>query len=165
MKTAKDLDHTKTVIVLTDFTKSALNAADYALFLAVQLKTNILLFHSYYISVSELESLQINDYQSLAQTSKSNLEKEMNRLNSLNNSIKTSTTNFRPEIDYLSEGGGISENVCRVIEEKKDIFMLVMSGFKARNNDDFLFGTEIKEVVKKARCPVVIVPEMDFLRL
>ncbi|TCC93088.1 universal stress protein [Pedobacter hiemivivus] len=162
MKTAKDLDHTKTVIVLTDFTKSALNAADYALFLAVQLKTNILLFHSYYISVSELESLQINDYQSLAQTSKSNLEKEMNRLN---NSIKTSTTNFKPEIDYLSEGGGIAENVCSIIEEKKNIFMLVMSGFKARNNDDFLFGTEIKEVVKKARCPVVIVPEMDFLRL
>lgn len=160
MKTTKDLDHTKTIIVLTDFTKSALNAADYALFLAVQLKTNILLFHSYYISVSEFESLQINDYQSLAQTSKSNLEKEMNRLN---NSIKTST-NFKPEIDYLSEGGGIAENVCSIIDEKKNIFMLVMSGFK-KSNDDFLFGTEIKAVVKKARCPVVIVPEIEFLRL
>jgi nucleotide-binding universal stress UspA family protein len=162
MKTTKDLDHTKTIIVLTDFTKSALNAADYALFLAVQLKTNILLFHSYYISVSELESLQINDYHSLAQTSKSNLKKEMNRLNS---SIKTSPSNFKPEIDYLSEGGSIMENVCSIIDEKQDIFMLVMSGFKARNNDDFLFGTEIKEVVRKARCPVVIVPEIEFLRL
>lgn len=121
----------------------------------------MLLFHSFYISVSELESLQINDYQSLAQTSKSNLEKEMNRLN---NSIKTSTTNFKPEIDYLNEGGGIAENVCRIIDEKKNIFMLVMSGFK-KNNDDFLFGTEIKAVIKKAICPVVIVPEIEFLRL
>lgn len=164
MKTAKNSDHTKTILVLTDFTKSALNAADYALFLAGQLKTNILLFNSYYVPAmeSEFESLQINDYRSLAQTSKSNLEKEMNRLN---NSIKTSKSNFKPEIDYLSEGGGIAENVCSIIDEKKNIFMLVMSGFKARSNDDFLFGTEINAVVSKARCPVVIVPEIEFLRL
>jgi nucleotide-binding universal stress UspA family protein len=162
MKTTKDLDHTKTILVLTDFTKSALNAADYALFLAVQLKTNVLLFHSYYISVSELESLQITNYSLLAQTSKSNLKKEMNRLNSI---IKASTSNFKPEIDYLSEGGGIAGNVCRIIDEKPNILMLVMSGFKARSYDDFLFGTEINAVVKKARCPVVIVPEIEFLRL
>lgn len=161
MKTTKELSHTKTILVLTDFTKSALNAADYALFLAVQLKTNILLFHSYYISGSELESLQITNYALLAQNSKSNLKKEMNRLNS---SIKTSTGNFEPEIDYLSEGGGIAGNVCRIIDEKQNILMLVMSGFKARSKDDFLFGTEINAVVSKARCPVVIVPEIEFLK-
>jgi nucleotide-binding universal stress UspA family protein len=154
-------DQTKTILVLTDFTNSALNAADYALYLASQLKTNILLYHSYYIPATESERLQITNYGLLAETSKSNLEKEMNRLN---NSIKTSTTDFIPKIDYLSEGGGITENVCSIIEERKNILMLVMSGFKA-HNDDVLFGTEITSVVSKARCPAVIVPEVEFLRV
>ncbi|WP_152542203.1 universal stress protein [Pedobacter sp. V48] len=162
MKTAKDLGHKKTILVLTDFTKSALNAADYALFLAGLLKTNVLLFHSYHVSVSESDSFKMTNYALLAQTSKSNLKKEMNRLNG---NIQTTTSNFKPEIDYLSEGGGIAENVCSIIDEKKNIFMLVMSGFKARNNEDFLFGTEINSVVRKARCPVVVVPEIEFLRL
>ncbi|MBB5638388.1 MULTISPECIES: universal stress protein [Pedobacter] len=162
MKTSQDSDHTKTILVLTDFTKSALNATDYALFLAVQLKTNMLLFHSYYISGSEFESSQIVDYELLAQISKLNLEKEMNRLNTV---INADTKNFKPRIDYLSEGGGVVENVCSIIDKKKDILMLVMSGFKSHSNDDVLFGTEITEVVSKARCPAVIVPEIECLRL
>lgn len=153
---------TKTILVLTDFTNSALNAADYALFLAVQLKTNILLFHSYYIPATESEYLQITDYASLAETSQSNLKKEMDRLNS---AIKTDIGSFKPEIDCLSEGGGIAENVIIIINERKNILMLVMGGFKARNNDDILFGTEIISVVSKARCPAVIVPEVEFLRV
>lgn len=162
MKTNQDLKHSKTILVLTDFTNSALNAADYALLLAVQLKTNIILFHSYFISVSEFESSQITDYALLAQISRSNLEKEKNRLNL---AVKTAEDSFIPRIDYLSEGGGIVENVCSIIDEKKDILMLVMSGFKAHNNDDILFGTEITAVVRKARCPVVIVPEVECLKL
>ena len=161
IKSNKDLDDTKTILVLTDFTNSALNAADYALFLAVQLKTNILLFHSYYICVSEHESLQITNYELLAQSSKSRLEKENNRLKI---AMKASAHDFEPRIDYLSAGGGVTDNVCNIIEEKKNILMLVMSGFKAKS-DDFLFGTEITAVVSKARCPVVIVPEVEFLRV
>lgn len=155
-------NQTKTILVLTDFTNSALNAADYALFLACQLKANILLYHSYYIPATESECLQITDYASLAETSQSNLKKEMNRLE---NSIKTEIGNFKPEIDCLSEGGGIAENVSNIINERKNILMVVMSGFKARNNDDILFGTEITSVVSKARCPTVIVPEVEFLRV
>lgn len=131
-------DRTKTILVLTDFTNSALNAADYALFLASQLKTNILLYHSYYIPATESECLQITNYKLLAETSKSNLEKEMNRLNI---SLKASGSNFKPQIDYLSEGGSFTDN------------------------DDILFGTEITAVVSKARCTVVIVPEVEFLRV
>jgi len=162
MEATDDTNRTKTILVLTDFTKSALNAGDYALFLATQLKTNVLLFHSYDISVSEFKSLQINDYTLLAETSKSNLEKEVTRLKS---AIKTSVSNFKPQIDYLSESGSVEENVCSIIDKKKNVLMVVMGGFKARSNNDFLFGTEIKAVVSKVRCPVVIVPEFEFLRV
>lgn len=68
-------DQTKIILVLTDFTNSALNAADYALFLASQLKTKLLLYHSYYIPATESECLQITNYGLLAETSKSNLKK------------------------------------------------------------------------------------------
>jgi len=154
-------DQSKTILVLTDFTNSALNAADYALFLASQLKTNILLYHSYYIPSTESECLQITNYGLLAETSKSNLQKEMNRLNI---SLKASGSKFNPQIDYLSEGGSFTDNVCSIIDERKNILMLIMSGFKV-HNDDILFGTEITAVVSKARCPVVIVPEVEFLRV
>lgn len=160
MEATDDTDRTKTILVLTDFTKSALNAADYALFLATQLRTNVLLFHSYDISVSEFKSLQINDY--LAETSKSNLKKEVIRLKS---AIKPSVSNFKPHIDYLSESGSVEENVCSIIDKKKNVLMVVMGGFKAHSNNDFLFGTAIKAVVSRARCPAVIVPEFEFLRV
>jgi nucleotide-binding universal stress UspA family protein len=151
---------TKSILVLTDFSSSALNAADYAMFLAIQLKVNILLFHAYDVSESEPDAALTSDYNLLAQDSDSNLVQEMNRLKL---KIKTADSTFIPKIEYLSEGGGVAENACSIIDDHKNILMLVMSGLKAHNDDYIKFGSKINALIKKARCPAVIVPELNFL--
>jgi nucleotide-binding universal stress UspA family protein len=152
--------NTKSILVLTDFTSSALHAADYALHLALHLGANILLFHSYYVSVSASDALQVVDYESLAQDSTKNLHIESNRLKA---KIKALAHPFIPEIICRSEGGGVAENVSNIIAEKKNVLMLVMGGIKAHNDDYINFGSQIKSVVSKALCPAVIVPEMEFI--
>jgi len=158
MKSNADL---KTILVLTDFSKTARHAADYALFLAEQLTADILLFNSYYVPVPGFDSWPAKDYPALLQNSKSKLEKEASRLNSI---LENNQNNFKPVINYSSDGGLVADNVYNIINDKKNIMMLVMGGYKAYNNDDILFGSEITAVLCKARCPAVIVPEFPFLR-
>jgi nucleotide-binding universal stress UspA family protein len=151
----------KTILVLTDFSKSALHAADYAVFLARQLKANILLFNSYYVPIPGFDSWPTKDYPALMQNSKLKLENEANRLNDM---VNSNQDNFKPVISYLSDGGLVEDNVYTIISERNNIMMLVMGGYKACNNDDVLFGSEITAVLSKAKCPAVIVPEYTFLQ-
>lgn len=150
----------RTILVLTDFSSCARNAADYALVLAGKFNANILLFHSYFVPVSAFDSWPTKDYPMLLERSMVRLGEEADRLKELLASAKSI---FVPVIDCLSDGGTVADNVANLIAERPQILMVVMGGYRARNNDDFLFGTAISEVLGKAKCPAVIVPECDFL--
>jgi len=150
----------KSILVLTDFSRSAKNAADYAALLAKQLHADILLFNSFLIPDPGFDSWTSADHALLSQQSKMNLDKEVARLDDV---IKHYGKEFRPKVNCLSNEGTIAENVCEIITEKKNILMVVMGGCKANGNDDVLFGAEITEVLNKVKCPTMIVPESECL--
>jgi nucleotide-binding universal stress UspA family protein len=148
-----------TILVLTDFSSSARNAADYALQLAEKFEGDLLLFHSYFIPTSVYDSWPSKDYPAILQKSMDRLQDEAKRLENL---LSRQGSKFLPRIDYITEGGTVAENVMELITQKPNIMMVVMGGYKAHHNDDFLFGTAIGEVLGKAKCPAVIVPECEF---
>lgn len=148
------------ILVLTDFSSSARNAADYALQLAEKFNGDILLFHSYFIPTSVYDSWPSKDYPAILQKSMDRLREEAKRLENL---LTIQASTFLPHINCITEGGTVAENVMELITQKPNIMMVVMGGYKTHNNDDFLFGTAIGEVLGKAKCPAVIVPECEFL--
>lgn len=157
----KDIFHTnRSILVLTDFSGSAKNAADYAVLLARQLHANIILFNSYLIPDQGFDSWSSGDQTLLSQQSKISLDKEAARLESI---IKDNNKEFKPKINSLNNEGTIAENVCEIITEKKNILMVIMGGCKANGNDDVLFGVEIAEVLNKVKCPTLIIPESECL--
>jgi nucleotide-binding universal stress UspA family protein len=150
----------KTIIVLTDFSSCARNAAEYSLTLAHKFQASLLLFHSYFIPVSTFDNWPDTDYPALRKNSLSKLHMEAERLNHL---ASASEYEFQPKIECLIEGGSIAENISNLITERHNILMVVMGGYRARNNDDFQYGTVISDILGQARCPAVIVPEFAFL--
>lgn len=150
----------KTIIVLTDFSSCAQNAAEYSLILARKFQASLLLFHSYFVPVSTFDNWPDTDYPALRKNSLSKLQREAERINQL---ASASESAYQPKIECLIEGGSIAENISHLISERQNILMVVMGGFRARNNDDFQYGTVISDILGQARCPAVIVPEFSFL--
>ncbi|KEQ28207.1 universal stress protein [Pedobacter antarcticus] len=150
----------KTIIVLTDFSSCARNAAEYSLVLAGKFQANLLLFHSYFIPVSTFDNWPDTDYPALRENSLSKLKREAERLNQL---TAASENVYQPKIECLVEGGSLADNITNLITERENILMVVMGGYRARNNDDFQYGTVISDILGNARCPAVIVPEFAFL--
>lgn len=158
MKITDKMKPTKSILILTDFSRSAKNASEYGTHLAKQLNANILLFNSFLIPDLGFDSWPSAHHESLLQQSKKSLEEEVARLHGIS---QHDNEEFETKIDYLSSEGAIAENVSAIIKDKQNIFMVVMGGCKANDNDDILFGVEITEILSKVKCPTVIVPESE----
>lgn len=150
----------RSILVLTDFGSCSRHAADYSLVLARKFEADILLFHSYFVPVSAFDSWPAEQYPAMRENGLSKLKQEAERLQQLN----SPGNGFQPQIEYLAEGGAVAENVTALISIRHNILMVVMGGYRARNNDEFEYGTTIREVLGQARCPAVIVPEFEFLK-
>jgi len=155
------LPEKRTILVLTDFSNCAKNAGDYGALLAENLNADLLLCHSFFVPDSGFDTWPKDDYVQLQQRSKDRLEQEAARLKKL---LDNRSSDLWPSIETLSAAGTIAENVPAIMAERPGIMMVVMGGYRARNNDDFSFGTAIKDVLGQAKCPAVIVPEFEFIK-
>lgn len=160
MKTVSKIQEDKIVLVLTDFSKSAGNAADFALIMAEKFSANVLLFNSWFNPIEEFDICPVENYPILIQKSKEKLDKETQRLKSI---MTENSSVFKPTISCISGEGTLIENARRLIEEKF-IIMICMGGRK-QSNEDYLFGTEINSILNTVQLPVVIVPEIDLKRI
>ncbi len=151
----------RTIAVLTDFSERAGHAAKYALYLAKNIKANILLFNSFMVPSDVPMAAQITwptvDYDEV----KNDVEKTLKKL------VKQYTAelkeqhiagNFLPAINYACEEGAIANNIPG-LEENKDITLLLMATHGANELSAFMFGNNCKQVIDAATIPVLIVPE------
>lgn len=157
----KENPNSRSILVLTDFGGCSRNAADYSLILAQKFRADILLFHSFLVPVSSFDSWSAGQYPAIRENGLSKLKEEAARLE---RQLDPPGQSYRPEIECVAEGGSIAENVRALISNRNNILMVVMGGYRARNNDDFEYGTAIRDVLGQARCPAVIVPEFEFLK-
>ncbi len=143
----------KTILVPTDFSSTAINAADYAIGFAKQMRIeNIILYNAWQpIAITDpMSTLIISEIDAIKEASKVQLEKEAERL------IKKCPIHI--SIEMLSELA-ILENGVAELCKKKDIAYIVMGITGGGTLDEKLIGSNTVTISQKTEIPVVIVPK------
>lgn len=147
----------KTILVLTDFTKNAMKAAETATILAVQLNAEVLLFNAdatiplvpnYPYTVPLDENILW----------KKSCEKQMNSIISqLKKRVPTTDGNKPLVIRSMIKEGDLVANVNDLLRKFR-IEMIVMGAPSGGKGDHLLFGSDTNAVLDHVNCPVVVVP-------
>jgi len=150
----------ETLLVPTDFSPTAKNAALYALQLAEQLAAKkIVLYHSYEIPVTidpMVPGIQMLDMESLKEGSEKGLEIFKQELLASANGIT---------IDTISEYGALTQGLDEVCA-KVNAGLVVMGITGGGVLEEKLIGSNTLSVAKHTKLPVIIVPaDARFTRI
>lgn len=137
----------KNIIIATDFSDVAKNAAVYALHLAKYLETSLELVHAYEVPYNFSDTgIQYIDFEQVEQNARESLKDEAQRLQDLDASVS---------VMYSSCVGRITDCLLDLSEEKKPIMIVFgMSGA----SDSFLWGSMAIAALRSFYVPVLIVP-------
>ena len=140
----------KTLIVPTDFSETALNAANYAVDMALAINADIFLLHTYAIPVSYMEIPVAVNFDTLQKDAESALEKLKNSLLSrTGNKIKITT--LAVEAVFL--------NALKDACEDLHPYAVVMGSQGTTAADHILFGTHTISAMKNLHWPLITVPK------
>jgi len=150
----------KNILVLTDFSENAENAARNAVLFGGKLHANLLLFHNFQgmpvtpiFAGGGLVSDGLPAW--LEEESKERLEALEKNLDAVKDQLDEDDR--VPTIHSQSNEGNLVENI-RFISLKKDIELIVMGSRAKDPLDHFFFGSETYSVIEHADCPVLIIP-------
>ena len=146
----------KTILLPTDFSKSAHHAADFALSLTLLLKAKLVMVYviqpiadAYNIPMSASHFYQYAEKS--AETSMDQFKEKM--LSRHKMSIEPT-----PEIDTKVVYGNISATILDLADDlKADFIVIGMVG--ERTIIDNIFGSNALSIAKKAKCPVWVIPQ------
>ncbi|AMP97546.1 hypothetical protein AY601_0596 [Pedobacter cryoconitis] len=148
----------KSILVLTDFSGYAKNAAESAMSLADKMKMDIILCNIYPVPAvrSSAEILFPTGYEDIAkQQSIDSLKIEKIRLQSI---LKRDTDISRiPGLTIIDEDHTFS-TIANLIKKEKNITMVTI-GTRHHQGNEFLFGGGINTIVNKSNCPVLLISE------
>lgn len=151
----------KTILVLTDFSIRADHAAHYAVKLAQKIKANVLLCNVFLIPSSTPMASQIawpmENFETLQEDSSDDLNEIVSRLNDRLD-IDTTNEDFRPKIDYCSKAGLVADTINDIATEH-NVVMVIIGTHVRHGLGSFLSGDHAKDVIDKAHCPVLLIPE------
>jgi nucleotide-binding universal stress UspA family protein len=141
----------KTILVPTDFTQAADNAALYALDLARYFKANILLYHTYHLPISTVEAPLIPlPSPELEKYSLQRLEE--NKTDLLRKAGK------QVDISCLTTPGFAVDEILD-IADSEDIDLVVMGVASGGNMIHKVMGSVATGVLGKIEQPLIVVPE------
>jgi nucleotide-binding universal stress UspA family protein len=137
----------KTILVPTDFSKAAGNAAEYAIHLAKDINAQVLLYHVYHVPVpaSGEVAVMIITPEELQKDSEKQLKKEAARLKK-----KTGV-----DVKYKAKMGLA---VDAILEEENASF-IIMGMRGASKLSEALMGSITTDTLRKANTPVIVIPE------
>jgi len=137
----------KTILVPTDFSEAANNAADYAANFAKEINAKVLLFHVYHMptTIAEVPIMIITPAELL---------KENEAL--LNKEVKRLTKKGGVEIKHLAKMGFA---IDEILKEEKNADFIVMGMKGANKLSDALMGSITTEMLRKANIPILVIPE------
>lgn len=150
----------KTILVLTDFSQAAYNAAVYALKLAKFLKADIKLCHAFNVPAEAPMAAQVawplENYSSLKIETDEELHFiEEQLLKELG--IQKESSGFQPVITFVSEVGSVTEVARNLVNEQK-MPLVVMGTSGTGGLSLFLAGSNCREMIDKACFPLLLVP-------
>lgn len=144
----------KKILVPTDFSSAARNAAIYAVELAKILQCELLLYHAYSIPVApatEVPWVIVPDLTEIEKNNKTQLEKEVAFL-SVQSNVK---------INYLTTAGVAVDEILNVVKTEK-VTYIVMGMKKSGALREFIVGSVATQVIRNSEVPVIVIPE-DYL--
>lgn len=136
-----------TILLATDYSPAAQNAAVYALRLAEHLNARLELVHAYVIPFAYTDSpvplLNIDEIQKIAEES---METELKRLQTMSDTVLTSK--ILP--------GDITDCLVEIIAENPPL--LIVMGTSGEGSDSFLWGSMAVKSLRNLHAPVLAVP-------
>ena len=137
----------KTILVPTDFSKTAGNAAEYAAHFAKDVKAKILLLHAYHIPVPVSEApVIVISQEELQKKNEAHLKKEAAHLKKISG----------VEVTYKAKMGFA---VDEIVEEEKNAALIVMGMQGASKLSEALMGSITTSTLRKTQAPVLVIPE------
>jgi len=148
----------KTILVLTDLSKKAENAALFALRIAEKNQANIILYHSLEI----FESVNASESSSWVYENSEVIRAEsLTALRQLETNLaaRQAPGAFEPAITLLNEMGyDLGADVNQLVRDKN--IDLVVMGTRGDNTISHIFnGSDADEILAHVSCPVLFVPE------
>lgn len=159
----------KTIAVLTDLSERSEHAATYALHIAAQIKADVLLFNAFLMpSDIPMAAAQVAwpayEYDELKTDSEKSLKKLCDKLK--HEAKATSSPGaYIPAIAYRCEEGPVV-NTLSLLEEDKNIVLLVAGTHSTDAITTFALGNNCTELIDETKLPLLLVPEnATFTRL
>ena len=140
----------KTILVPTDFSKTSLNAIDYAVEIAIRTKAKIILFHTYYMPIITSDIMVIPPIDELDNGCSIGLKKIENNIYKKHG--KTIDVEFK-----CKYGFPIDEINVFAKEKKVDLIVMGMQG--AGNLTEKIIGSVTTSLIRKSKCPVLAIGE------
>ena len=144
-----------TILFPIDFSPASINALEYGIELNKNIKSKIILFHSYFIPIPVSEA-------PIAMPSDLSIKNEA--AESLN-SIVIKYRKLFPEMTFnsnLVEGFANDEIISEIIKTKCDLVIMGMKEISVLKH--FFIGSNTTKVLEKSTCPVLVVPENSRMK-
>ncbi|WP_339651904.1 universal stress protein [uncultured Maribacter sp.] len=147
----------KRILVPTDFSKNALNAARYALNLYKEIKCEFYFLNVFRLDSYSTDNLLIPEPGSAEyEAGKTRSEEELDKLLDI---LKLHHDNLKHSYHTISKFNFLAEALKQIIDEK-DIDLVVMGTQGATGVKGQIFGSNTVNAMEKIRkCPVLAVPE------
>ncbi|WP_316792831.1 universal stress protein [Pedobacter frigoris] len=150
----------KTIVVPTDFSKPAGDAAKYALHIAKYLKSNIKLCHAFMVPVDATVAGQVvwplYNYESIFKDVSEELDVLAKDLMQESRELNFPNT-FKPVVEHTAEPGGAVELINRLVkEEHAGLVVMGMSGAGAITK--FFTGSVSRSLIENSTSPILLIP-------
>ncbi|MCQ6958710.1 universal stress protein [Mucilaginibacter aquariorum] len=156
----------KTILIPTDFSAAAANAARYGLFLAQHLQADIQLIHAFKVPAEARAAAQtawpLNDYEQVKRDCVLELDNLRHQLE-LETIASVSPRNYISRITGTAELGEVTVMTRNLVDHyRSPLVVMGMSG--AGNLQRLLIGSSSRELIDKATFPVLLVPDLPVTK-
>lgn len=137
----------KTILIPTDFSKTANKAADYAIEIAKLAKAKVILLNVYHIPLvaSDIPVIipSLDELENSSMKRLTSCEKELNAKHVI--------------IEKLSKPGFVIDEIRDIVKEKK-VDLIVMGITGEGKLSDMIIGSNATGVIKNIDCPTLVIP-------
>lgn len=149
----------KRILIPTDFSVPAENAAKYGVELAKSLKADVWLCNAFKLPAEAPMAAQVvwplMDSYSIKEGVTTDLDALVKTLSDPDCSVEN--TGYCPQISYESGAGSVCDVVTALVKEKK-IDFVVMGVAGASGLIQFILGSNTKEMIEKSDFPILLIP-------
>jgi len=146
----------KTLLILTDFSKTATHAAMYGYNLAKQIKANVILSNAVIVPAEIPQAgvvvWPMEEYNILMEDSDNELKSLRTDLESKNN-----VDGFTPAVKIINETGRLTD-VVNVIVKEHAVDMVIMGTHAEDGLSTLILGNHIRQMVDRTVKPLLLIP-------